>query len=410
MPEKGWSDKYILKRMDNFSQLELDMKAKGKYSGSVFSTKQELMDLSKEVVSKFLYTNVLFYDMHPGSRQMEIEIIAMVMDMFDGVKEGASGLTTSGGSESILLCLLAHKRYYKKTKGITKPHAIFSETAHAAFYKACEFFDIETTVLTIDPVTKTVSPDQYRNAITSNTICMIGSAPSVAYGNFDPLKALDEIAGEHDIGFFVDGCMGSVLLFYIQELGIRIDGHDSSDKKTPINQDIGTHISFSYLKNMTALTCDPHKYGLSPKGCSVLMFNNPDIQKALYFGLTDWCGYLYATALFSGSRSSALTSATWAHLMKFGREGYRGVAEEVIAGTKKLKDGINSIKGLEVVGNPQIGNLGCVSTDKKLNIYELGNYLHQAGWDMPGIPKYAGLHLTIHPNNVANLDELIKLL
>lgn len=388
----------------------MDVKAEGKYSGSVFTTKTELMELSKKVVSKFLYTNVLFYDQHPGSRQIENEIIAMVMDMFDGIEEGCSGLTSSGGSESILLCLLAHKRYYAKTKGITKPHVIFSETAHAAFYKACEFFDIETTVLDIDKETFTVSVDQYRDAITPNTICMVGSAPSVAYGNFDPLKGLDDLAGEHDIGFFVDGCMGSILLFFLKDLKIRIDGYDSSDRKTPIDQDVGTHVSFSYLKNMTALTCDPHKYGLSPKGCSVLMFKDPAMQKALYFGLTNWCGYLYATSLFSGSRSSALYTATWAHLMKFGKDGYRSVAEDVIAATKKLRDGINNIKGLQVVGNPQVGNLGCISTDKTLNIYELGNYLHINGWDMPGIPKYPGLHLTIHPNNIANLDELIKLL
>lgn len=235
------------------------------------------MELSEKVVSKFLYTNVLFYDQHAGSRQIENEIIAMVMDQFDGINEGCSGLTTSGGSESILLSLLAHKRYYARTKGITKPHVVFSETAHAAFYKACEFFDIESTVLLVDKETYTVSVEQYRGAIRSNTICIIGSAPGCAYGNFDPLKGLDDLAGEYDIGYFVDGCMGSVLLFYLRELGIRIDGHDSSDKDTPIDPDYGTHVSFSYLKNMTALTCDPHKYGLSPKGCSVLMFKNPQI-------------------------------------------------------------------------------------------------------------------------------------
>ena len=112
------------------------------------------------------------------------------------------------------------------------------------------------------------------------------------------------------------------------------------------------------------MTCDPHKYGLSPKGCGIVMFGNPDIQKALYFGLTDWCGYLYGSSLFSGSRSVALTAATWAHLMKFGREGYKGVTEEIMATTRKLCKAINSVDGLRVVGNPQIGNLACVSTDK----------------------------------------------
>lgn len=102
--------------------------------------------------------------------------------------------------------------------------------------------------------------------------------------------------------------------------------------------------------------------------------------------------------------------ATWAHLMKFGKEGYRGLTEEIAAATKKLVKGINSVEGLKVVGSPQIGNVGCISIDKTLNIYELGNYLHEAGWGMAGIPKYPGLHLTIIPNNIAKLDLLIKLI
>ena len=45
-----------------------------------------------------------------------------------------------------------------------------------------------------------------------------------------------------------------------------------------------------------------------------------------------------------------------------------------------------------------------------MNIYEVGNYVNENGWAMPGIPKYPGLHLTVIPNNIAKIPELIKLL
>ena len=393
LPGRPWNTHAILKRLDKMAKIEMDIKKEGKYSGGVFSTSRTLMELSAEASAKFMYTNVLFYDTHPASRQIENEVVSMIINLFNP-HENCSGLATTGGSESILLGLLAHKRYFAKTKGITEPEVIFPETAHAAFYKACEFFDIKARVIPINKETYTVTAADYKRLINKNTICLVASAPNCAYGTFDPISDLDGLAGQHNIGFFVDGCMGSILLPFLKELNVEVS--------EPI-------LDFR-LKNLTMMTCDPHKYGLCPKGCSILMFGDQNIQKALYFGLTDWCGYLYATAHFAGSRSSAMIAAAWANLMYQGRDGFKQVTKRIVEDTEKLKNGINKIKGLEVIGDPKIGNLSCRSVDPDLDIYKLGNFLAKRGWNMPGVPKYPGLHLTIHPNNSAHLDELLKLL
>ncbi len=76
--------------------------------------------------------------------QLEADIISCVIDLFNGKKEdGACGLTTSGGTESIIMAVLAYREYFKKTKGITKPNLVMSHTAHAAFDKACFYLSIE---------------------------------------------------------------------------------------------------------------------------------------------------------------------------------------------------------------------------------------------------------------------------
>lgn len=393
MPPKGWKDKYILKRLDDFSEKELEIKRKGRYSGAVFSTASSIMELSKEASGKFLYTNLLFYDTHAPSRQIENEVVSMIMNLFHP-HENCSGLATTGGSESILLGILAHKRYYARYKGVTKPEVIISETAHAAFYKACEFFDVKMRIIPINLETYGVTAADYEARINKNTICMVVSCPNCAYGGFDPVAEVDKLAGKYGVGMFLDGCMGSILLPFMKEVGCEME--------EPI-------MDFR-LKNLTVMTCDPHKYGLSPKGCSILMFGNKEIQKALYFGLTDWCGYLYATAHIAGSRSSAMVAATWALLMHFGQEGYLNITKQIFEATTKLKNGINKIKDLQVIGNPQIGNLACRSINPKLDIYELGNYLAAHDWPMPGVPKYPGLHLTVMPANINQLDNLIELL
>lgn len=49
---------------------------------------------------------------------------------------------TSGGTESILTAVKASRDYMKAKKGIRRPEMIIGASAHAAFYKAAEYFNI----------------------------------------------------------------------------------------------------------------------------------------------------------------------------------------------------------------------------------------------------------------------------
>jgi len=50
---------------------------------------------------------------------------------------------TSGGTESILSAVKASRDYMKATRGIWEPEMIMANSAHAAFFKAAEFFRIK---------------------------------------------------------------------------------------------------------------------------------------------------------------------------------------------------------------------------------------------------------------------------
>jgi len=58
---------------------------------------------------------------------MEAEIISSVIDLYKGdKKKGVCGVVSSGGTESILISVLAHREYYKQKKGITQPNIVMS--------------------------------------------------------------------------------------------------------------------------------------------------------------------------------------------------------------------------------------------------------------------------------------------
>ncbi len=88
------------------------------------------------------------------------------------------GCTTSGGTESIVLAIKAHRDYYSRRHGITRPELVCCVTAHAAVDKACELLGITLIKVPMCPQTCQISLPAVRRAVGANTIMLYGSAPS----------------------------------------------------------------------------------------------------------------------------------------------------------------------------------------------------------------------------------------
>jgi len=112
--------------------------------------------------------------------------------MYNGNMDNC-GIVTSGGTESILLSMLAYREQAKKERGVTNPNIVCSSTAHCAFDKSAFYFGIEIRKV---KTTKNFQADvkAMRGAIDSNTICLVASCPEYAYGNYDPVEEIAAIA------------------------------------------------------------------------------------------------------------------------------------------------------------------------------------------------------------------------
>lgn len=59
-------------------------------------------------------------------------------------------------------------------------------------------------------------------AITRNTIMIVGSCPSFPWGLIDDIEAYGKLAQEHNIGLHVDCCLGSFIVAFMEESGFKI--------------------------------------------------------------------------------------------------------------------------------------------------------------------------------------------
>lgn len=120
LPKEGWTGDQVRAEMEKLSEMKHTRWEDGLVSGAVYHGGSDLIKLQSEAFEKFIVANPIHPDVFPGVRKMEAEIVAMVLAMFNA-PTGAAGVTTSGGTESILMaCLGARQKAYTE-RGVTEP-------------------------------------------------------------------------------------------------------------------------------------------------------------------------------------------------------------------------------------------------------------------------------------------------
>src|SRR5215472_1028417 len=304
---------------------------RGRVSGSIYHGDHDHYRFLTEAFRLFAHANVLQRDMYPSATKLEAEIVAMTSSMLHG--EGACGVVTFGGTESLINPVLAYRDRARAEKGITEPEMIVPVTARVALDKAAHLLGVKLLKAPLRGDWR-ADLDWIRAHVGPNTIALVGSAPNYAHGVIDPIEELSDIALEHGIGLHVDGCLGGFILPWGERLGYEIPRFDFR------------------VPGVTSISADTHKYGYSLKGTSVLLYRDAGLRKYQYFSYPDWPGGIYFSPGLSGSRSGGVVAATWAAMVSLGEEGYLEIAARIFETAAKIREGIAAIPELEAIGDP----------------------------------------------------------
>jgi sphinganine-1-phosphate aldolase len=407
----------------------------------------------------YAHANPLHADAFPAVARMEAEIVAMTARMLGGgeragasepsssekrkpvssssssdvcVRSGVCGLTTSGGTESILTAIRATRDYMRETRGITKPEMIAATSAHAAVYKAAEYFGIRLLIAPVDEHYR-MDVAATRRLITRNTILLYASAPGYPHGAMDPVEALGALAVRKKICLHVDACLGGFVMPFAGEAGeetLVAGGEASGQRRSsrrPAEAFSGASNGVAHpreeseaspappiapfdfrVPGVTSMSVDTHKYGLAQKGSSVVLYSSSALRQRQYTAVTNWSGGLYISPTQAGSRSGGLIAQTWAALVHMGREGYRRNAAAVLKAAVKLRRGIAAIEGLTLVGSDATMVVAWGSADPTLNVYVVNDVMTKKGWHLSVLHAPAALHMCLTPANVGAVDALLE--
>lgn len=384
----------------------------GFLSGGIYHNDTGLIDLQSKIYKIFILGNQLHPDCFPILRYLDTFVVKQTINFYTDkddfeTKKKVCGMTTSGGTESILLaCLGARNRWYylnpvQKLLG-RKPKMLLPETCHAAFFKACEYFNI-------DYVKIKSNRDYFRFAsqFKHEISLIVSSFPNFPYGTTENLSKLNELISIYDIPWHIDCCLGSFINPFVS-----------------LSDNIGVLPNFSRLR-CTSISVDTHKYGYSAKGVSVLLFKDTYSRQFAYFKQTDWNGGLYGSPTLAGSRPGALAAVAAFTMMYIGLKNYKTYGHDIIKTTlsikKYIEEDIDEIiveeskivikKPLRVIGNPEICVVAFTFNSPKENIYYLSEILSKEfGYNLSPLQNPPALHyaLTRVSATTENYERFVK--
>jgi glutamate/tyrosine decarboxylase-like PLP-dependent enzyme len=226
-------------------------------------------------------------------------------------------------------------------------------------------------------------------AIDDRTMLVAGSAPCYPYGVFDSIASLADLATAKRVWLHVDACLGGFLAPFARDEGYPIPEFDFS------------------IAGVTSLSADLHKYGLSARGASVVLYRSASMHGYQSFHFENWPRGTYATDTFLGSRPGGSVASAWAVLQYLGRAGYRRLARKTMEAKQRLVSGIESIPGLEVIRPSELSILLFRSADPSVDIHAVADVLGDEGWFVGRSREPQALHLALNAVHAPVIDKYV---
>ncbi|HOB87020.1 MAG TPA: aspartate aminotransferase family protein [Bacillota bacterium] len=389
LPEKGLGPEKVLELLKHFKKGDVDYKESRTWS-LVYYLGEEHTRFLLEAMGMFLSENGLNPMAFQSLKRMEHEIVQMTAGMLHGDRN-VVGMLTSGGTESCLLPVLAYRNLAESKKRLkpVQPEMIVPESIHVAWEKAAHYFKVKMVRAPLRSDFR-VDVEAVKKLINRNTALIVASAPSYPHGVIDPIEELGRLAEEHHLPFHVDSCLGGFFLPFMEKLGYQVPPFDFR------------------VPGVTSISADVHKYGYSAKGASVLLYRNMDYMKHQIFVSESWPGGVFASPGLLGTRPGGAFAAAWATMMAMGWDGYLEQTKIVMETARALMEGIASIPGLELMGQPDMSVFGYRSTSPRLSIFAVGDQMEERGWHIDRLQKPDGLHAMVTPLHRRIVDRYLE--
>ena len=385
LPKRGTPHPELIERMRERKAADADWRGARTFS-LIYPAGPEVDAVLHDANNLYLYENALNPFRFPSLAEMEKEVVAMTARLLNAPPE-ASGSLTSGGTESIAQAVRVARDRARAERGVGEPTLVVPYSAHPAFAKAANYFDLELVHVPLaDDLRADVKAAE--RLVDDRTALVAGSAPNYPHGVVDPIPELAALAAERGVPFHTDACVGGFLLPFMERAGYDVPPFDFR------------------VPGVSTMSADVHKYGFCTKGASVVLHREGDhVLRYQAFLYEDWPGGLYGSLALAGARPAAPVAAAWAVMNFLGEDGYVGLIRQTMEAARLIRQGIEEA-GLQIVADP-VGPV-IAFTSPNGNIMAVGDVMDDRGWHLDRQHGPDALHMMLSPAHAGVVEEFLS--
>ena len=380
-----------------------------------------------QLMSETFDKNMIDKDEYPVTAAIEQRCVCMVADLFhaedlrDDDPASATGVSTVGSSEAVMLAGLAMKWRWRERAGSGKgqdwknrtPNLVMGSNVQVVWEKFCRYFDVEARYLPMEEGRYVITPDQVLDAVDENTIGVVAILGTTFTGELEPVggicAALDKLAasGGCDVPVHVDAASGGFVVPFL-------------------HPDVVWDFR---LPRVVSINVSGHKYGLTYPGIGFVVWRNAEhLPEDLVFRV-NYLGGDMPTFTLNFSRPGNQVVGQYYNFLRLGRDGYLQVMRCLSENAQWLAHELAGMTGpdrkpvFEVISD---GSAIPVVAFKlvdgvKYTVFDISALLRGFGWQVPAytMPDDAAdiavLRIVVREGFSANLaralrDDLVKVL
>ncbi|OZG29432.1 glutamate decarboxylase [Williamsia sp. 1138] len=356
---------------------------------------------AEKLMAETFDKNMIDKDEYPLTAAIEERCVAMVADLFHApdldptVASSATGTSTIGSSEAVMLGGLALKWLWKakKTGGdgaeggarpsTGTPNLILGSNVQVVWEKFCRYFEVEPRYLPMEEGRYVITPEQVLDAVDENTIGVVVIAGTTYTGELEPVKeiaaALDKLAadGGVDVPIHVDAASGGFVLPFL---------HPDLEWDFRIPRVVSINVS-------------GHKYGLTYPGVGFVVWRDKTwLPEDLVFRV-NYLGGDMPTFTLNFSRPGNQVIGQYYNFLRLGRQGYADIMRSLSDTAQWFAGQIEEEDEIEIVTD---GSAIPVVTfklhsDCEFTAFDVSHGLRSYGWQVPAYTM---------PDNVSDLAVL----
>ncbi len=341
-------------------------------------------DEAHRLFGETLNKNMIDKDEYPQTADIEGRCVKIVSDLWNSPShEAATGTSTTGSSEAVMLAGLAMKWRWRQRRAAAglatdRPNLVMGINVQVVWEKFCRYWDVEPRYVPVETGRLHLTADEAVTLVDENTIGVVAILGSTYDGSYEPVHqigaALDALAagGGPDVPVHVDAASGGFIAPFL-------DPHLEWDFRVP---------------RVRSINASGHKYGLVYPGVGWVIWRTPeDLPEDLVFRV-NYLGGEMPTFGLNFSRPGSQVVAQYYNFIRLGREGYREIQQACRDTALYLSGQIATMGPYELLTDGSelpVFFFRLTSGVTHYTVYDVSAKMRERGWQVPAYSLPANL-------------------